>query len=121
MRHGSTLQATDFRPPDWRLKAIKAVLFFIPEANPDSEGLYPQVKQWVLEVEDDGTPVREVALGESGCVLFRAPEDRNVGFWTDSDAKFAAEDLIPISGAQFEEFWTIAGRSNARRHKGSGL
>jgi hypothetical protein len=66
MRYGSTTKATSFGPPDWRIKLIKAVLFFIPAANPDSEWLYPKVKRWILEVEDDGTPAREVALDVSG-------------------------------------------------------
>ena len=106
MRYGSTTKATSFGPPDWRIKLIKAVLFFIPAANPDSEWLYPKVKRWILEVEDDGTPAREVALDEEGRVLFRAPQGRNVGFWTDSDAKFTEADLVAISSEQFEESWT---------------
>jgi hypothetical protein len=108
MRYGSTTKATDFGPPDWRIRLIKAVLFFVPAANPDTERLYPQVKQWLLEVEDDGTPVREVALDGEGAVLFRAPEGRNVGFWSDSDAKFADADLGAITAAEFEGRWTKA-------------
>jgi hypothetical protein len=110
MRYGTTNQATRFRPPDWRIKLVKAALFFIPKANPDSEMLYPKVKKWLLEVDDDGTPVREVALDEESRVLFRAPEGRNVGFWTDSDAKFTEADLVSIGAEEFEDRWSKARR-----------
>jgi hypothetical protein len=108
MRYGSTTKATRFGPPDWRIRFIRAVLFFVPAANPDAERLYPKVKTWLLEIGSDGAPVREVALDEEGAVLFRAPEGRNVGFWTDSDAKFSELDLVAISSEQFEGFWMKA-------------
>jgi hypothetical protein len=108
MRYGSTKKATGFGPPDWRIKLIKAVFSLIPSANPDSERHYPKVKTWLLEVEDDGSPVREVALDEEGRALFRAPQGRNLGFWTDSNTTFADADLAVISSEEFESYWTKA-------------
>eukprot|EP01041_Mallomonas_annulata_P028831 gene28831-50728_t len=45
MRYGITTAATDFSEAklnDWRVRLLKAVLFLIPRANPDTEHLYPQ-------------------------------------------------------------------------------
>ena len=109
MRYGSTTKATHFPPPDWRIKLTKVVFCFIPAANPDSERLFPEVKQWFLEVDDDGSSLREVAVDAEARPLFRSPEGRNTGFWTDSDAKFTDADLAPASEQEFEALWAKAG------------
>jgi hypothetical protein len=105
MRYGSTTLATNFRPPDWKLKMIKTLLFFIPAANPHSERLYPQVKKWLVEVDDDGSPNREVALDSEGRALFCAPDGRDFGFWTDSNVTLAGDALDPITVEEFERRW----------------
>lgn len=113
MRYGVTTEATDFSEAvlnDWRVRLLKAVLFFIPRANPDTERLYPQVKQWVLELSDDGWPQREVALGASGNVLFRTPNERNTGFWPDMARKqFKENELRAISPEEFHSLWEAGG------------
>ncbi len=108
MHYGSTTKATAFRPADWRVKLTRAVLFFIPSANPDVEHLFPDIKKWMLEVDDDGSPMREIAIDAAGNVLFRTPNGKNFGFWTDSDAEFAASDLEPISPEEFNRLWNAA-------------
>ena len=117
MRYGITTEATDFSAEDlndWRVRLLKAVLFFIPRANPDIERLYPQVKQWVLELSDDGWPQREIALAESGNVLFRTPNHRNTGFWTDMAHKqFKQEELRAISAEEFQSLWRAASEVGA--------
>ena len=107
-RYGSTTMATDFRPPDWRKKLIRSVLFFIPAANPDAEPLFPRVKKWFLEVDDTGVPVREIAVDEEGQVLFRMPDGRNYGFWTDSAVTLPEGTLEPITVDEFEGLWRKA-------------
>jgi hypothetical protein len=67
------------------------------------------VKTWLLAVEDDGSPVREIALDENGDALFRAPEGINFGFWTDCDVKFSEVDLATVSAEYFEALWAKAG------------
>jgi hypothetical protein len=89
MRYGSIIKATGFRAPDWRMKLVTTALFFIPKANPDHEALFPKVKKWSLELSNEGTVLREVALDEEGAPLFRAPEAKNHGLWTDSNRKFS--------------------------------
>ena len=110
MRYGSTTKATDFSAPDWKIRLAKAVLFFIPAANPYSETLYPRVRKWLIEVDDDGAPSREIGLDADGLPLFRAPEARDLGFWTDSDVLFAPVDLEPIPAEDFARLWSEASR-----------
>jgi hypothetical protein len=112
MHYGITREATDFTHTgmtDWRVKAIKALLFFVPRANPDHEDKYPEVRAWALELSDEGLPIREVGMSGSGHALFRAPNSRNTGFWTDmASQKFAPEDLEPISSEMFSSLWLAA-------------
>jgi hypothetical protein len=110
MRYGSTTKATSFLAPDWKISLTKTLLFFIPAANPHSEALYPRVKKWLVEVDDDGAPNREIALDIEGRPLFRAPEVRDLGFWTDSDVRLASADLEPVTADEFERRWTKAER-----------
>jgi hypothetical protein len=108
MRYGSTTKGTTFRPPGPGQKVVRSLLSFVPAASPDHEKLYPLVKRWVLEVTDAGLPNREVGLGEGDRALFRAPEGRNMGMWTDSPMVFGDDDLEPITAAQFEALWSAA-------------
>jgi len=117
MRYGITTEATEFSAAalnGWRVRLFKSVLFFIPRANPDTECLYPQVKQWVLELSDDGWPQREIALDASGNVLFRTPNDRNTGFWPDMARKqFKEDELQVISADEFHSLWKTGGKVGA--------
>ncbi|MGO4549597.1 hypothetical protein AB4059_00615 [Lysobacter sp. 2RAF19] len=112
MHYGITTIATDFTEgemTDWRVRVIKAILFFVPRANPDNECLYPQVRFWALELDEDGWPQREVGLDASRMPLFRAPDERNTGFWPDmAHTQFTKAELEAISENTFEEFWSGA-------------
>ncbi len=110
MFYGTTTRATNFTPPGWQVRLIRTLLFFLPPANPDHESLYPRVSRWLLEVDEDGYPFREIGLDESGNPLFGAPDERNFGFFTDSDAKFSKADLQLVERAEFEKHWrTVTG------------
>lgn len=110
MYYGTTTTATTWRQEEmnpWQVRVIRAVLFFIPRANPDIEQLYPLVKQWALEVSDDGWPKREVGLDADGKPLFRTPNDRNTGFWTDMTARqFERSELAEMSSQDFDRLWS---------------
>ena len=112
MHYGITNVATNFTDQtisDWRLRPLKAILFFVPRANPDIEPLYPQVKAWALELADDGWPQREIGLDSSGNPLFRAPNERNTGFWPDMAAmQFNLAELQQLSEAEFNSLWAAA-------------
>jgi hypothetical protein len=109
MHYGLTTKATNFSEEavsDWRIRLLEAILFFVPRANPDHERLYPQVRTWALELDEDGWPQREVGLDASGRPLFRAPDERNTGFWPDlAYMQFDKAELAPISKEAFDAFW----------------
>jgi len=109
MPFGFTTTATDFpaRQP-WQVRLLYRLFWFIPRANPDNEPLFPLVRRWALEINEEGKPVREVGLGEGGTVLFRAPHRRNFGMWTDSPVTFSPRDLEPMDKAAFEQLWQSA-------------
>ncbi len=108
MHYGSTTEATDFPPLDWKGRLVRAALWFVPSANPDFEHLFPFVRKWLLEVDDDGNVRREVALSADGEPLFATPDERNCGFWTDSNRAFARSELGKLSGEEFETAWALA-------------
>jgi hypothetical protein len=112
MHYGSTTMATDWNAPDWRKKLLKKALFFIPEANPNAEPLFLRVKKWLLEVDDDGTPLREVGLDVEGSPIFRMPDGDDCGFWTDSNVCFTKEHLTSITAAEFEDAWNNAEKAD---------
>jgi hypothetical protein len=107
--YGITTLATDFTVAElrhWKVRLVKALLFFVPRANPDIEILYPHVKRWALELSEDGWPQREVGLDDCGTTLFRTPNDRNTGFWTDmARRRFERTELQEISATEFERLW----------------
>jgi hypothetical protein len=108
MRYGSTSEATSFAVPALGDRLVRAALWFIPRANPDFEAMFPLVRQWMLEIDETGHPRREIALNADGVPLFAAPNNRNCGFWTDSDKTFSDAELSPVDASQFEEMWSRA-------------
>ena len=106
--------ATDWPTKEpWQVRLLRRVLWFIPSSNPDNEPLYPRVRRWALEINDCGKPIREVGIGDSDVVLFRAPQGRNYGMWTDSPVTFTPNDLEPMDAAEFERLWQRASRHGA--------
>jgi hypothetical protein len=123
MLHGSTLEATDLAPLDIKARLIRAALWFVPRANPDYERLFPHVRKWFVEVDESGRVQREIGVASDGAPLFAAPDDRNLGFWTDSDKTFLKSELTPLAASEFEQLWMRARAStpsnalNGRRAK----
>ena len=109
MHYGITTEATDMTEEmlsNWKVRLWKAILFFVPLANPDNEKLYPSVRAWALELDEEGWPKREVGLGARGEPLFSAPNERNTGFWPDMAIRqFETCELEPLSAEQFEGLW----------------
>lgn len=63
----------------------KLLTTIIPKANPDFDDKIRDVRQWILEVDDEeGTPEREIGLNENGKVMMIMPWKNNYGFWTNS-------------------------------------
>lgn len=102
--------ATNFPDKEpWQFRLLRVLLFFVPRANPDIEKLYPRVREWVLELSDDGWPKREIGLDSDGRPLFSTPNERNTGFWTDMAAtQFKPSEVREISSAEFDRLWALS-------------
>jgi len=92
----------------FRVRLVYAILFFIPRANEDNEKLYPKVAKWLLEINENGIPYREIGIDINGNPLFTAPNDRNYGLWTDSDNTFEIKELELSNHEEFESMWQKA-------------
>jgi hypothetical protein len=111
MNYGFTKLATNWKEREMNsfgVRVVKAILFFIPRSNPDQEKLYPEVTRWLVEIDEDGAVVREIGMGKDNTPLFAAPNNRNFGFWTDSDKIFAIEELEPSGKEEFQSLWQRA-------------
>jgi hypothetical protein len=108
MNYGYTYKATNWSETEtnwFKIGIVKLFLFFIPKANPEHEKLYPYVKKWLLETNEDGIPQREIGIGENNKPLFGAPNEQNFGFWTDSNNTFSESELECVSKEYFESVW----------------
>lgn len=117
MHYGYTSLATTWRSDEtnnWKTQLLRWLLFFIPRANLDNEKLYPQLVRWLIEIDADGIPNREIGLDALGNPLFGAPNSRNSGFWTDSNKVFATSELEMTDQKTFEDLWA---RAEALQHR----
>ena len=96
------------RIPLWE-RTLRAVL---PQANPELEAIFPMVRLWWVEVDEQGVPQREVGFGESRSVVCIGPLQGNYGFWTDSpvvlnptEYEAVPQEAFDRAYAQFEAEW----------------
>lgn len=100
-------------------RVLSAVL---PQANPDFEGLYNDVRTWWIEVDEgSGLPEREIGLNAEGRPVVAAPFRENLGFWTDSDMFFQPKDYRCIESCAFEAKWKEFERTWRERGKESAV
>ena len=124
MKYISTTIATDWPKNDsWQVKTLKTIFFFIPKANPDYEHKIHLVKKWLIEfieVENQLLPYREIGLDINGSLIIAGPDERNYGFWSDSNISFSDISGLEISKDNFESYWeksnTIARPYYNKRH-----
>ena len=89
----------------------KVLTTIIPKANPDFDDKIRDVRQWILEVDDEeGTPEREIGLDENGKVVMIMPWKNNYGFWTDSPVQIddlaKTHEMNFVDKEEFERLWT---------------
>jgi hypothetical protein len=104
------------RTESWLTRTVenslaKILSAIIPKANPDFEGKITNVRQWMLEVdEEDGTPEREIGLDDKGKVMMIMPWKGNYGFWTDSpvqiDELAKTREMNFVDKEEFDRLWT---------------
>jgi hypothetical protein len=113
MKYLVTTMATDWpKEMPWQVKLFRKVIFFIPDANPDYDPKMYLIKRWLIEFTDtDGQllPWREIALGADGKPVFAGPDERNYGFWLDTNLKYEDFEGDAIDKEEFERYWKMSG------------
>lgn len=89
------------------LYAIKKVF---PIANPDFEKAIQHVTKWYVEYDDTeyNLVMREIGKDAKNNIIIKVPDERNRGFWTDSDLDLSAYEtynITYISKKEFEKLW----------------
>jgi hypothetical protein len=79
----------------------------IPLANPDFDRSYALVRKWWIEVDETGTPQRELGFDAHGRVIVAGPLADNFGFWTDSTMTFNPAEYKVAPGEEFESAWLL--------------
>src|SRR6188508_1227558 len=95
----------------FKVSLTKVLTTIIPKANPDFDDKIRDVRQWILEVDDEeGTPEREIGLDENGKVMMIMPWRSNCGFWTDSPVQIddlaKTHEMNFADKEEFERLWT---------------
>lgn len=89
------------------LNVVKKAL---PIANPDFEEAIQNVTTWYVEYDDTvyNHVLREIGQDTKNNILVKMPDERNRGFWADSDfdlSVYASFNLTYISKIEFEKLW----------------
>jgi hypothetical protein len=90
------------------LRVVRALLFFIPDGNPDYEKRLHMVHEWLVECGESGEPWREVGIDKDGTPIVSGPDDRNYGFWCDTNMRWGDLHGEPVTKAEFEAMWSRA-------------
>jgi hypothetical protein len=98
-------------------KILQALLFFIPNGNPDYGPLMDDVTQWLVEFDpNDNVATREIGIDKNGRTLFITPWRKNVGLWTDEEIPFeyfkSEFKAVGIDKTVFEKRWDEFAKSN---------
>jgi hypothetical protein len=82
----------------------------IPLANPDFDSSYALVRKWWIEIDDTGTPQRELGFDGGGKVIVAGPlggpSGENFGYFTDSTMTFNSADYVVVSEKAFGTAWS---------------
>ena len=74
-------------------------------ANPDYEGSMHEIKEWLIEFDENSLPWREIGLDEFGKIVIAGPDEDNYGFWLDTNMKFEDFEGDEIEASEFEKYW----------------
>ena len=88
-------------------KPGKFVSFFLKRlsSNLGYEKAFPDLHEWLIEFDDDGMPDREIGLDESGAPILAGPNERNYGFWLDTNMTIDDFEKDVIDKEYFESKW----------------
>lgn len=85
---------------------MKLVLFFIPRANPGYERKLHLLHEWWIEFDGDGNPGREIGLDTKGNPVLAGPDERNYGFWLDTNMTLENFERDEVAPESFEALWS---------------
>ncbi len=75
------------------------------EANSNYIGKMSQVSYWLIEIDDDDIPWRELGVNESHMPVLAGPTESDYGFWHDTNMRYQDFECEVISSAEFESKW----------------
>lgn len=105
-----TTKATDWKRPNPSIveRIERALLSFIPRANPGYESKLHLVHEWLIEFDDRGLPNCEIGIAKNGTPVIAGPNKENYGFWLDTNMSIAGFCDAPITRDEFEIAWKEA-------------
>lgn len=79
-------------------------------ANPDFEDKFEYVAQWYIEYDDvkDNVSCREIGLDSDGNIIVKMSDERNYGYWLDTNCElidFEKMGAQRIEKEKFECLW----------------
>jgi hypothetical protein len=110
--HGA--RVSDGKPETWLTKTskkafIKVLTTIIPLANPDFDEKINEVDEWLVELDEEEIPRREIGINDKRETIMIMPFGKNYGYWTDNSLKL--NDFIKtfqatkITESEFNERW----------------
>ena len=106
MKYIRTDLATDWPEKEClKVRLIRKVLFFIPEANPSYRTKMHKIKEWLVEFDEEGNPWREIGIGSNGHPVVAGPSETDYGFWCDIHMTY---DDFPRNSIERNEFEAVS-------------
>lgn len=106
---------SDDKPQTWLTRTLKKsvekiLTTIIPKANPDFEDKLRDVKEWLLEIDEDAEIAnREIGINSNGQTIMIMPFGENHGYWTDNNLKstdfIELFKAITINEREFNDRW----------------
>lgn len=101
------------REPVW-IRLWRAILFFVPRANPDYDKKMHLLHEWLIEFDEAGNPGREIGLDAQGEPVLAGPDARNYGFWLDTNMTLKNFERNDVDAELFEALWNQFHTSGTR-------
>ncbi len=93
-------RSSDDKPKTWLTRTVeksveKILTTIIPKANPDFEDKLQDVKEWLIEIDEEAEIAnREIGINSKGQTIMIMPFGDNHGYWTDNNLK--STDFIEV-------------------------
>lgn len=85
-------------------------IFISFSANPDFDDKIEDVVQWFIEYDDVRGHIanREIGIGQNGKIIVKMPDERNYGYWLDTNCDwdgFNKMGIHMITEKEFNDLW----------------